>query len=461
MANLPYAPVWTDGPQGTVSVRNPKYGAYGDGVHDDTAAINAALTAGAGSTVYLPPGTYIVSSPVVIPAATALVGAGRAQSTILASSTGAWALPSPSGWPAIVGSVNSDDVTVANLAVDANLQVASGVAILGGDRPRLLDCQISNTAIHSGAHFFGEQAPGVNPVRYGTMRGNLVVNCVYGLVFDGTVQNSIMEANQAVSDGTSGSPMTSPISLDGTQGGPGGSNNCVLGNVCLGINNGPGPSMVVFTQADAVVSGNILAACAATGEAMAHLAVFTGSFSGNIFDNGSAQAAYGIWISEYVEVVGSGNYINNAATGLITDAGNATRRAVLRDTVMISCPTPINANSYGQYYDFGGAQLDHLAYRPSLAPAATPFVSGTAYQNTYALPVRIYQPVYATTAGTAGTVEVAVGNGGAPAALYTRQVSGASTNAQPDVIDVDVPAGFWYSFTATGATLANAVIIGR
>lgn len=38
------------------------YGAIGDGTTDDTAAINAALTAAAGSTVYVPAGTYVVTS---------------------------------------------------------------------------------------------------------------------------------------------------------------------------------------------------------------------------------------------------------------------------------------------------------------------------------------------------------------------------------------------------------------
>ncbi|KAI8255747.1 hypothetical protein K4K56_007772 [Colletotrichum sp. SAR 10_98] len=68
----PYAPpgykVW----------RNVKdYGAYGDGVHDDTAAINLAISdggrCGAGcpastqfpATVYFPAGTYLVSSPII------------------------------------------------------------------------------------------------------------------------------------------------------------------------------------------------------------------------------------------------------------------------------------------------------------------------------------------------------------------------------------------------------------
>jgi len=38
------------------------YGAVGDGTTDDTAAINSAITAAAGGTVYLPKGTYLVSN---------------------------------------------------------------------------------------------------------------------------------------------------------------------------------------------------------------------------------------------------------------------------------------------------------------------------------------------------------------------------------------------------------------
>lgn len=70
--SAPYAPadykVW----------RNVKdYGAYGDGIHDDTAAINLAMSdggrCGAGcpastrfpATVYFPTGTYLVSSPII------------------------------------------------------------------------------------------------------------------------------------------------------------------------------------------------------------------------------------------------------------------------------------------------------------------------------------------------------------------------------------------------------------
>ena len=49
----------------TFNVKDPAYGAAGDGVHDDTAAIQTAVDqatkAGAGNTVLLPAGTYLLA----------------------------------------------------------------------------------------------------------------------------------------------------------------------------------------------------------------------------------------------------------------------------------------------------------------------------------------------------------------------------------------------------------------
>ena len=59
-----------------VNVKDPAYGAKGDGTTDDTAAIQAALTAGAGKDVLGPAGTYLVSSSLTVPANTRFAGAG-------------------------------------------------------------------------------------------------------------------------------------------------------------------------------------------------------------------------------------------------------------------------------------------------------------------------------------------------------------------------------------------------
>ena len=63
----------------TISVRD--FGAVGDGIADDTAAIAAALASGA-RCVVLPDGSYRTTAPLAVPAKTVLLGAGR-DATIL------------------------------------------------------------------------------------------------------------------------------------------------------------------------------------------------------------------------------------------------------------------------------------------------------------------------------------------------------------------------------------------
>lgn len=73
----------------TVSVQDPQFGAAGNGVADDTAAINAAiaaLTAAGGGTLYFPIGTYKVTSTITVSGSfIALQGQKTANTTIAAS----------------------------------------------------------------------------------------------------------------------------------------------------------------------------------------------------------------------------------------------------------------------------------------------------------------------------------------------------------------------------------------
>jgi hypothetical protein len=65
-----------------VSVKDAAYGAIGDGVANDTAAIQAALTAVAnagGGMVYLPPGTYRITAGLLTASKVTLVGAGQSS----------------------------------------------------------------------------------------------------------------------------------------------------------------------------------------------------------------------------------------------------------------------------------------------------------------------------------------------------------------------------------------------
>jgi hypothetical protein len=67
----------------TVSVKD--FGATGDGVSNDTQAFVSALQAGAGASVYVPPGQYLCS-PFVIPNGTCLFGDSSNSCVIIASS---------------------------------------------------------------------------------------------------------------------------------------------------------------------------------------------------------------------------------------------------------------------------------------------------------------------------------------------------------------------------------------
>ena len=59
-----------------------EHGAQGDGATDDTAAVQAALVAGAGGNVYFAPGTYRLTANLAVPAGTTITGAGSAATLL-------------------------------------------------------------------------------------------------------------------------------------------------------------------------------------------------------------------------------------------------------------------------------------------------------------------------------------------------------------------------------------------
>ena len=73
-----------------VSVKDPVYGAVGDGVTDDTAAIQAAITAGPNKTIFFPEGKYLVTSTLTVTKQSMFfVGVGGLNSEILFNPTAA------------------------------------------------------------------------------------------------------------------------------------------------------------------------------------------------------------------------------------------------------------------------------------------------------------------------------------------------------------------------------------
>lgn len=66
-----------------------EHGAIGDGVTDDTTALQSAITAAAGSELFIPAGTYLISSALVVPSDTTIRGAGPDATILYAPTLGA------------------------------------------------------------------------------------------------------------------------------------------------------------------------------------------------------------------------------------------------------------------------------------------------------------------------------------------------------------------------------------
>jgi hypothetical protein len=89
----------------------------------------------------------------------------------------------------------------------------------------------------------------------------------------------------------------------------------------------------------------------------------------------------------------------------------------------------------------------------ALAPT---IASGAVYQNTTASYQTLRIEAYAATAGTAGSVAVALGTSGTPSTIETDYVSGGSSSTVTVPIVLRVPPQWYYSLTVSGAVLGSA-----
>lgn len=263
-------------------VRN--YGATGDGATDDTAAIQAAITAAlGGGTVMFPPGTYIVSSPLTVTSSIHLQGRGTSSAIKRGASMTDHIID---------GTADTVDVTISDLTLDGNRGSTSGnLELVSAQRPlrwRIERCKITSSPAN---------APGIQ-LKAGT--DNIISNCHFDTLGYGAVIG------------------TSPNSADACD------RNAVIGCTFADIDlNG-----IFFTGSlDSTVSTSTPRSNAALGNSLLRCgdaAIESGIgcwgtvISGNRVD-GDATGTTGILVRDNVASVVTGNYVERIRGGSVSD----------------------------------------------------------------------------------------------------------------------------------------------
>jgi len=165
--------------EGAVNVR--QYGAKGDGVTDDTAALQAAIDANLGSDTYFPSGTYKTSDEILIPYntgnSTKLIGSQRSAATIsLEGATSKAALR-----------ISGDSCTVEGLRFTTDEATNSGIRIAPEDETQTVTRVGQSYNVVEQCHFIGTMAYGVALITGPDVGGqdsgcyhNRIVGCRFG-----------------------------------------------------------------------------------------------------------------------------------------------------------------------------------------------------------------------------------------------------------------------------------------
>ncbi len=156
-----------------------------------------------------------------------------------------------------------------------------------------------------------------------------------------------------------------------------------------------------------------------------------------------SNAEYDIWFNNSADVYGD---IELYITG-----------GSIADNPLVGGNTQYNQLNIRQITGAGSIAL-FPRNLPTPTISANPPVSGTVYQNTNPYTIEIDLPVYATTSGTAGYVTLAKGTTSTPTAIANQFVNGSTSSTSTEILRLIVPAGWYYSFTASGITFGTATV---
>ena len=224
-----------------LSVKDTAYGAMGDGVTDDTAAIQAAINA-AGSTklCYFPAGTYIISAPLTLVSGGSYQGAGWSSVIKQANGTNLTRLVQ---WP----SGTNSNCLMADLMIDGNRTNNTGATCYGLYAFALQYSTFRNVRVQQ---VFGDgwRLDGASGGFGNTTSTVHMENCwAYGNVNNGVVFTSFV-ADVHVHGGDFGFNGASAMTLQ--------AGSCSIRDAVLWGTTG-GPGLVVGGQSNQITSCNI------------------------------------------------------------------------------------------------------------------------------------------------------------------------------------------------------------
>ena len=161
------------------------YGAKGDSTNDDTNAIQAAIDASSGNTVYFPPGIYKTTAPLTVQSNTTLMGANRNVCIIRNNVSTIITTKEPLA-------TRYYDIAISELDFDGVSKASqTGINLPHVSFARLTNIGVSNCNI--GINFIAQTAAGaVTGAYYNVINNPQIFTCTTGIVFDKTAnQNNV------------------------------------------------------------------------------------------------------------------------------------------------------------------------------------------------------------------------------------------------------------------------------
>lgn len=323
------------------NVKHPDFGAVGDGVTDDTSAIQTAIDTAAGTgPVYLPVGRYLTTARLTLPSDTQIVGAN--WGSVLYFN---WTFASGQGGSTYI--VNDDQVNgnthirLHGLTIEgvydgtpysATPSRAGGVLFRRGSDIQVANCRLYRVMAISIAH------QGISRAQF---IGNQIYQCgrdgITGGPFSATPSTDIVIAdnvikevaddgiaiNAAVDTANPGTTAPSRITIVG---------NTIVGNTQF-FANGAGRGIILFGAEDTVVAGNVISDTFSAGiwaDVRASIRPRNIAIVGNVVRRAgavgdSSQSQRGIHVVGGASVVVKDNIVDQAVEGgiFVTDNSSA------------------------------------------------------------------------------------------------------------------------------------------